>query len=168
MKSRQWLRLLCVSACLAQAPAYGKELVGWLESAKINSIDMKLVAKLDTGAKTTSLGYSAIAFFQRDGRQWVSVSVTDKKNQTVVLEKKLIRSVTIKQHVGELPQQRPVILLGICLKHIYKEVEVDLMDRAGFNYTLLLGRNFLANDFVVDPASKFTQKPNCKYSQGLR
>ena len=167
MIKRLGLSVICLSLSTAQTPAYAREVVGWLESATINSAGLKVVAKLDTGAKTTSLGYSTIHFFQRDGRQWVRVSVTDKKQKTVVLEKKVIRTVVIKQHGGKAPQQRPVIMLGICLHTLYKEVEVDLMDRAGFNYTLLLGRNYLAPDFAVDPASKFTQKPNCKISQTI-
>jgi len=119
------------------------------------------VAKLDTGAKTTSLGYKSIRYFQRNGRDWVSVNVTGKKNKTLVLEKEVIRYLNIKQHAGEATHRRPVILLGICLKDIYKKVEVDLMDRSGFNYTLLIGRNFLVDEFVVDPRRKFTQKPHC-------
>jgi hypothetical protein len=160
---QHWLWILGMTVSTLQTPAQGKDTLGWLEQVGINSGGLHLVAKLDTGAKTTSLGYDEIAFFQREGRRWVRVSITNKKDKTVVLEKKVIRMVTIKQHIGETPQQRPVIMLGICLKDIYKEVEVDLMDRTGFNYSLLIGRNFLADDFVVDPAKKFTHKPRCKH-----
>ena len=72
MIKRLWLSVICLSLSTAQTPAYAREVVGWLESATINSAGLKVVAKLDTGAKTTSLGYSTIHFFQRDGRQWVS------------------------------------------------------------------------------------------------
>jgi hypothetical protein len=162
LMKRQYLRwMVCIAMCLAQTPGYANEIVGWLETVTINTGDLRLVAKLDTGAKTTSLGYESIRFFQRDGRDWVSVSVTGKKNKTLVLEKEVIRYVNIKQHVGEAMHRRPVIMLGICLKDVYKKVEVDLTDRGGFNYTLLIGRNFLVDEFVVNPHLKFTQKPHC-------
>jgi len=167
MHKFHWLSMvsLVIGILLTQS-ASARELVGWLESVTINSVNLKLDAKLDTGAKTTSLGYSSIQFFQRGRQPWVRVGVSDKKNRTAILEKRIVRTVTIKQHLGEAPHRRPVIMLGICLKHTYKTVEVDLMDRKGFNYTLLLGRNFLANDFVVDAAAKFTQQPQCTADSG--
>lgn len=80
----------------------------------------------------------------------------------MVLEKQVVCYLNIKQHVGQPFHQRPVIKLGICLKDTYKEIDVDLMNRSGFNYTILLGRNFLADEFVVDAARQFIQKLRCK------
>ena len=53
-------------------------------------------------------------------------------------------------------------MLGICLGTIYKEVEVNLVDRSHFNYQLLIGRNFLIDSFLVDPSLTFSTKPKCK------
>lgn len=64
---------------LVQTSGYSQETVGWLEKEGINLGEMRLGAKLDTGAKTTSLGYSSIHFFQKEGSEWVSVGVTNKK-----------------------------------------------------------------------------------------
>jgi hypothetical protein len=49
----------------------------------------------------------------------------------------------------------------------YKEVEVTLEHRSDFicpniDWPILIGRNFLAEDLVIDPSAKFTMKPNCK------
>lgn len=161
--NRKYLQLvICILIYFVVTPkSNAQDTVGWLEKVYLNSGKLKLVAKLDTGAKTTSLGYSSIQYFKKENVDWVSVSVTNKKNFMIVLEKPVIRFVNIKQHVGEKIQQRPIIKLGICLKDTYKEVEVDLMDRSGFNYTMLIGRNFLTDKFVVDSARIFTQKPHC-------
>jgi len=53
-------------------------------------------------------------------------------------------------------------MLGICLGSVYKEVEVNLVDRSNFNYQLLIGRNYLANSFLVDPSLTFSTKSKCK------
>ncbi len=76
-------------------------------------------------------------------------------------ERRVERTVTIKRHLGE-SQERPVIRLGVCLKNTYRETEVNLTDRSGFNYQMLIGRRFLKDEFVVDPGETATSKPDCR------
>jgi hypothetical protein len=56
-----------------------------------------------------------------------------------------------------------VIVLGVCLSNVYKEVEVNLVDRANFNYPMLVGRSFLAGSFVVDSGEKYLTTPKCNF-----
>jgi len=71
------------------------------------------------------------------------------------------RMARIKRHFGK-EQVRYVVKLGICLGSVYREAEVTLVDRTGFNYPLLVGRNFLKDDFLIDPSATFLNKPDCK------
>jgi hypothetical protein len=48
------------------------------------------------------------------------------------------------------------------LGDFYREAEVNLVDRSGFNYQMLIGRSFLAGNLIVDPSIKYTTKPICK------
>ena len=134
--------------------------VGWLEKARILPGGLTLRAKLDTGAKTCSLTALGMIEFNRNGEQWVRFEVKDKYADKITLERKVLRTASIKQHGAEL-QKRPVVLVGICLGYVYKEVEVSLVDRSTFNYPMLLGRSFLAGRFIIDPAAKFTTPPSC-------
>jgi hypothetical protein len=45
---------------------------------------------------------------------------------------------------------------------IYREEEMNLVDRTELNYQALVGRNHMAGVIVVDPAETFTQSPRCE------
>ncbi len=137
-----------------------KMIAGWLEMVRIYPGNLNVKAKLDSGAKTSSLNAAAIEEFERDAEKWVRFQVSDHKGKIIILEKKISRIAKIKLRNKRL-QKRPVIILGICLGEIYKEVEVNLVDRSYFNYQMLLGRSFLAGALLVDSASKYTTKPAC-------
>ena len=53
------------------------------------------------------------------------------------------------------------MLLSICLGAILKTAEVNLIDRAGFDYPMLIGRSFLGEDFLVNPGERFLLEPSC-------
>lgn len=117
-------------------------------------------AKLDTGARTVSLHAENIELFSRQTRPWVRFSFTDDNNTHRLVEKPVVRTATIKRHHGK-SQQRPVIMLDICLGTTRKTVEANLVDRGGLNYKLLLGRNYLVNDILVASAKKHLLTPQC-------
>jgi hypothetical protein len=138
-----------------------KQVVGWVENVKVYPGEIMVKAKIDTGAKTSSIDCECITPIQKDGKDWVSFSVKNHNGDVVFLEKPVTRIARIKRHFGE-EQVRYVVRLGICLGSVYREEEVTLVDRTGFNYSLLVGRNFLGSDFVVDPSLTFSNSPECK------
>ena len=150
------ISLVLVSPVAAQ----GKQVVGWLEKARIYPGNLFVIAKLDTGSRNSSLNASNITEVERGGERWVRFKVTSRYGKTVTIERKVHRIVKIKDHDGT-PQSRLAILLGICLGSFYKEVEVNLADRSHFNYQMLIGRSFLHGTVIVDPSVKFTTKPIC-------
>jgi hypothetical protein len=162
MKSPHILLLMVVGAFVLATPLYAqdKEVVGWLEKVRIYPGNLTLYAKLDSGAKNSSLNASHVDVFERDDEQWVRFDVTSRYGKTVTIERKVKRVVKIKRH-GAKPQARFAINLGICLGNSYKEVEVNLAERSDFLYQMLIGRSFLAGSFIVDPSAKYTTKPNC-------
>jgi len=163
MKSPYILLLMVVGAFMLATPLYAqnKEMVGWLEKVRIYPGNLLLHAKVDTGAENSSLNASHIIEFERDGQQWVRFDVTDRNRRTVTFEQRLLRVAKIKRH-GSKPQPRFAILLGICLGNIYKEVEVNLVDRSDFVFQMLIGRSFTKGRVVIDPSEKYLTKPNCK------
>jgi hypothetical protein len=161
MKIHSFLILLALSA--ASFNAAGMEIVGWVEKAILYEGDQSIVmrAKNDSGAKTSSLHCQCFNIFERNGQRWVRFTVINFKDEAIVLERKVHRFVTIKRHAGEEYQERPVIKLGICLGNTYKETEVNLIDRTGLNYQLLIGRQFLENGILVDSSARYTREPDC-------
>jgi len=142
-------------------PVYAKEVVGWVEKALIYPGNIQIKSKIDTGAKTSSLNCQCITPVKRNGEDWVSFSVKNFNGEITMIEKPIARIAKIKRHFGE-QQERYVVKLGICLGSVYREEEVTLVDRSGFNYQMLIGRNFLKKDFLVDPDRTFVNKPKCK------
>jgi hypothetical protein len=156
--------VLIVSICVGVSIfvfAGEKRIVGWIETVSIYPGDMKIKAKLDTGARNSSLNAKNLEQFERDGETWVRFDLHNFKNRLETFETRVVRTARIKQ-LGQEADSRPVIKLGICIGSTYKEVEVNLEDRSGFNYQMLIGRSFLKGSFIVDPGRTFTVKPDCQ------
>lgn len=134
--------------------------VGFAERARLYPGDFLIYAKIDTGARTSSLNAQDILMFERNGRLWVKFHVTNRENQTVTFERPVVRHVHIKDLTGPAIS-RPVVMLGLCVGDVFRVTEVNLSDRAGFNFQLLVGRRFMRQALRVDPARQFTVKPRC-------
>lgn len=133
---------------------------GWIEKATLYPDGITLHAKLDTGAKTTSINAPKPKFFDRNGNRWVRFTITSKDEESATIEAPIIREATIKRHYEE-KQVRPVILLDICIGNVRKKEEVNLVDRSNLNYQLLIGRNFLKGAFIIDSSSTYILSPDC-------
>lgn len=133
--------------------------MGWLESVFLLPWNLRLTAKLDTGAKTSALHANNIQRFNRDGREWVRFTLEgdDDDEKTVVVERPLERTVYIKErHKGA--SKREVVTLTVCKNGREYQTEFTLVDRSNFNYPLLLGRSFLSGAAVVDAGETFLFK----------
>lgn len=155
------ITLVIILSISLNAVAEEKQIIGWIEKVHIYPGRLSVRAKIDTGAKISSINAPEINKFKRNGNEWISFTVENQKGKRVKIEKEIVRATEIKRKLLPI-MKRPVIMLGICLGDIYKEVEVNLVDRSNFNYQVLIGRNFLTKDYIVDPSLTFTKKPSCK------
>ena len=137
-----------------------KQTMGLIEKAKIYPKGLILDAKLDTGADSCSLHASNIKEFEKDGKEFVKFTIIDRYGKKQEVEKEVVRHVRIKRLGGE-SQVRKMIYIGLCLGGVYKIAEVSLVNREKFNYDMLIGRRFLAGDFIVDPSVTYTHDPTC-------
>ena len=157
--SRFCLSLIFISVFSPAVSA--KEVLGWVETVKISAGNTLIKAKVDTGADSSSLHCECITPYDRNGESWVKFTVTDVEGDMTSYEKKILRTVKVKRHFGDV-QKRYVVRMGICIGSQYGETDVSLVDRSGFNYDLLIGRKYLKDKFIVDPAKTFTASPHCK------
>lgn len=146
-----------------------KNVYGLNEYVSLQELDSVLAAKLDTGAKTASLGARNIKRFKRNGEAWVRFEIGSDDDATTI-EKPLARISKIKRRAGDFdPDEgktytaRPVIELDVCMGDTLRTIEVNLTDRSAFQYPLLIGSEALKRfGALVDPSLKYAAgKPGC-------
>lgn len=140
--------------------------MGWLESVFFRPWNIRMTAKLDTGANTSSLHAERLERFSRNGDRWVRFSLGRGDDKKVVVERPVIRMANIKQH-GKGSSQREVVKMLLCKNGREYETEFTLVDRSNFSYPVLLGRSFLKDNVLVDAGSTFIFKAEsdpCKKS----
>ena len=161
MRQLKFVFGLAVFAITSIASAAEKPVVGWVERARIYPGDFEIHAKIDTGAKTSSLNAPNLKIVDRGGEEWASFEVTNRAGVTQKFEEKIFRISKIRRHGGRI-QRRPVVMLGVCVGAVYQLTQVNLIDRKSFNYQMLIGRRFMKGRVIVDPGRTFIAKPECK------
>ncbi|MGE0388396.1 MAG: ATP-dependent zinc protease [Gammaproteobacteria bacterium] len=152
---RPALLLLVLALCSATpAGAQPPRIAGWVEYAWIEPGHHRVRAKLDTGARNSSLDAPSLHIFKRGGEDWARFRLDDGSGRGVSIERPVVRFATIKRHFGRT-ERRPVIRLSLCMDGRLRDAEVNLVDRTGLIYPLLIGRSFLKNHYAVDPASTY-------------
>ncbi len=147
--------------CGLPGSAADKKIVGWVERVRLQPGNVLLEAKLDSGAEYSSLDATNITEFTRQGEKWVRFDLNGRQGKKVPMEAKLIRYAPIKRHFGQ-SQRRPVIKLQVCIGSYAAETQVNLVDRTGFIYPMLIGRKFMEGHFIIDPAVKHSVEPVCQ------
>jgi hypothetical protein len=140
----------------------GKRLLGWVERALITGAGISVKAKLDSGARTSSLDARNIERFSREGTAMVRFEfINPGDGRRILIERPVVRNVRIREHGGSY-QRRPVVEVWLCVGDVARFVEVTLVDRSGFIYPLLIGRKAMAGAIVIDPEETFTSIPTCR------
>ncbi|MBS0359215.1 MAG: ATP-dependent zinc protease [Proteobacteria bacterium] len=159
---------------LCQSPAFASVLeqkFGQVEHVLLLPENLKLVGKMDTGAKTSSLDAIDITEFERNGETWVRFTVPlENPRKGVVFERKLEGYTHIKRRKPlylnikkEAPMKRPVVKIMLCIGNEKYEEKFNLANRSDFLYPVLIGRSTIAHfNGVVDPQEKFITHLNCE------
>ncbi len=150
----------------AKAATAGKldlPIVGAVEWATLEPGDIRMPARIDTGAATSSVYAEDIELVEKDGKRWVHFSLIDPATkEKVKIEQRLHRKVVIKQSDGE-DERRYVVRMWITIGESRSLVDVTLTDRDNLEYPLSIGRNLLVDTLIVDvsrqnPVSKKDSK----------
>ena len=104
------------------------------------------------------MGVEKLDEFERDGKPWARFIIRNRESgEAVQFTLPVARISKIKRHGGEA-QRRPVVMLRVTLGSIDQTREFSLTDRSGFEYPVLLGRNYLLDAAIVDVSKKLTVK----------
>ena len=135
-------------------------LAGWAETVSFGKLKLTLKAKLDTGARTSSLHAQDIQMFQRDGTDWVRFAVPGKTGSKRVFERPLHRMSAVRR-AGTALEKRPVVLLSACVAGIDRVAEFNLKNRSGMRFPVLIGRTFLRDDILVSSSARNLHHGQC-------
>jgi hypothetical protein len=121
-------------------------IVGWKENVSFPKLNLgPLVAKIDTGARTSALHADAIEVVGRRVR-----FVIDSKRYAAPL----VGHKRVKSSNGQ-SETRAVIRSTLRLGGTVMKTEITLTDRTDMEVPMLLGRNSIKGLFVVNPAKTF-------------
>lgn len=142
-----------------------KQLIGQTAVVEEVESDFEFPARVDTGATTSSVHVEewkiegeAESMAENVGKK-IRFCIKNDRGEIEWLERKIIEISVIK--TSEQEEQRYKVRLTLNCLDVKKRVLVSLNDRSHMTYPVLLGRNFLQGDFVVDvdleedPGQKF-------------
>jgi|TARA_R110002072_G_scaffold87459_9_gene197387 hypothetical protein len=142
-------------SCPAPKNLSGKILVGALEKIWLPDLDLALIARIDTGAKTSSIDASDIELFERDGKRWVRFEILDPiSGELVSLERMLKRTLAIVQSGRQQSKSRPVIKMSVLIGGHEQIAEFSLSSGSHRGYQVVIGRSILKDVMLVDVSRK--------------
>ncbi|MGB1702780.1 MAG: ATP-dependent zinc protease [Cycloclasticus sp.] len=111
-------------------------------------------ARIDSGAKTSSIHAFNIQPFRREGIAWVSFEVHPLQNnrKTVIrCERPVIDKRVVKSSSGAA-ETRYVVSTLLQLGEMNWNIELTLANRDSMGYRMLLGREAMHGKLMVDPS----------------
>ena len=129
----------------------------WVSLSDLNIPHIK--ARIDSGAKTSSLHALNIQSYQKNGQTWVSFDVYPIQNDgkrrvkcnAIVTDKRIVKSSTGNR------EQRFVIQTLMAIGNLTWSIEITLTNRDSMGYRMLLGREAMKGKIIVDPEKSFSK-----------
>jgi len=158
------------------APSAAKRpplLLGWREWAALPDLGLTLIkAKVDTGARTSTLHAFYVDPFDRCGVPWARFGVHPLRGRTDVVvhaEAPVIDRRLVSDSGGHR-EQRYVILTRLTLGGATWPIELGLSNRETMLFRMLIGRTAFAGRALVDPGQSFLtgrqSRPARHYGRG--
>ena len=135
-----------------------RKTIGWREWVRLPELgDAVVKAKVDTGARTSTLHAYDIAESERDGERWVSFRFhpNQRDEQTEIDgEARVVDRRTITASNGQ-SELRYVVETEVVVDGEPMVIELTLSRRDAMGFRMLLGRRALRGRFVVDPRRSY-------------
>lgn len=146
-------------------PTEDQIIVGWREWVSLPDLGIERIkAKIDTGARTSALHAHFLEPYDKNSEPWIRFMVHPfQKNLDIDCEchAKVVdyRKVTDS---GGHTEHRYVIHSTIILGNTPLVTEFTLTNRETMQFRMLLGRNTLTNNYLVDSGKSFLLKRKVK------
>lgn len=129
-------------------------ILGWREWVALPELGIAAIkAKVDTGARTSSVHACDVVRFVRDGSERVRFRILAGKGSPEV-ESELVDLRPVRSSGGHVTE-RPVIRTAIEVASRRWTIELTLASREEMGFRMLLGREAVRGVFLVDPGRSY-------------
>lgn len=141
-----------------KTPKPPSKTIGWREWLALPDLGVEAVkAKIDTGARTSSLHALHLKPFERDGKTWIRFEVHPLQRNSklsIHAEAEVIEFREVRSSNGHTTR-RPVILTNILWDGELWPVELTLASRDEMGFRMLLGREAVRGRYSVDAGNSW-------------
>lgn len=134
------------------------KIIGSEEWCSFDSLGIPAIkARVDSGAKTSSIQANNIKVFYKKTEEWVRFEVNpiqDNRSISVVCESKVHAKRSVKSSIG-IAEERIVIKADVIIGEDTFEIELTLANRDSMEFRMLLGREALHNRYLVNPSESY-------------
>ncbi|MFT7612915.1 MAG: ribosomal protein S6--L-glutamate ligase [Parvicellaceae bacterium] len=119
-----------------------------------------ILARIDSGAKTSSIQATDIELIKKNNESWVRFVVYPIQKNNVIrvhCKAKLVGKRSIKGSFG-ISEERIIIKTPITIADDTFEIEVSLANRNRMEFRMLLGREAMVDRFLINPGQKHIHK----------
>ena len=137
-------------------PAESKEKIkiGAVENVVLLPWGVTMPARIDTGAATSSLDARNLVIKDKTAEFNLPQQYGGRQIRLPILKWKTVKSAGTKG-------QRPVVVVELCIGPKRVRTQVNLNDRSNVKYPLIIGRNTLMRDFIVECSTSYCAQPTC-------
>ena len=132
--------------------------LGWREWLALPDLGIPHIkAKVDTGARSSSLHAFEIETFDRDGRTFVRFTIHPRQRsvtRSVRVEAEVLDFRTVRSSSGKATR-RIVIVTHVALLGRTWPIELTLANRDAMGFRMLLGREAVRGRMLVDPGKSY-------------
>ncbi len=129
-----------------------KNLIGWREWVGLPDLGVNRIrAKVDTGARSSSLHAYQVEILESDGSPVVRFRPT---RDAAPVETPLLRHKTVRNPGGR-SETRPVIGTRLRWNGRLWRIEINLTNRDEMGFPMLLGRQAIKRRLLVDPGRSY-------------
>ncbi len=143
-----------------EKPAGSKITLGWREWVRLPDLNLPAIkAKIDTGARTSSLHAHDIKRHKKNGKEFVEFKVFPIQNRSrpeIVCDAPVLDQRIVRSSNGE-EEERIFISTHIDIGGLKWPIELTLSDRSDMKFRLLLGRTTLRSKTLIDVESSYMQ-----------
>ena len=146
--------LVFVFAFSTHVQAEVKKVIGPVATVQETESNLEFAARVDTGATTSSVHVDKVQIEDEAQRMVDNVGkpirfrVNNHDGETKWLKRRIVDISEVK--TSERSELRYKVPLTLKVNDVKKRVLVSLNNRSHMTYPVLLGRNFLRGEFIVD------------------
>lgn len=136
--------------------------IGWKEYLEFTEWDLRRIrVKIDTGARTSALDVVRYELQETAAGEMMATLylALDRRHpgRFTRIHTPVLKTVVVRNTAG-LREERPLVETAVRIGPVSKRIRITITNRSCMRYRMILGREALANDFVVDVSRKYLLK----------